>query len=524
MNDREAHNAIRQRLRCTWTPFFSRFGRMTAPQIAAIPRVLDGENVLLIAPTATGKTEAIVAPLAELIKASEDRNQLVIYLVPTKALVNDLYARLSGPLTDLGLKVARKHGDRPTLPAKTLLGFLITTPESLDSLLCRARMLISNVRYVVVDEVHLIDNTYRGDHVRVLLRRLRECTRYPTLSIQLLSATVPDPEGLSQRYMENPTIVTVGGPREIESALVPDVESAIKFAKERKWKKLLVFANSRKAVESLTATFTKILGPNRVVAHHGSLSKESRENAESFMKEAAFAVCVATSTLEIGIDIGSIDAVVLADPPYSVSALLQRVGRSNRRSTKINVVAITAGGELDSVWTVLFNFARQGMLDDDPYTVDLSVPFQQVLSLVYGCPHGVLQERIASLLAVLIKPEQMEKTLRILKKRGFIDIRKDTIWGTEKLRNLGDLGAVHSNIPNSMDCQVVDARTGKELGKIAETFDSEFILSGRAWRVDDFRGGVIKVVPTPGIHHRPAAFRSRVGMGAFAYLVDDEKD
>ncbi len=524
MSDREAHNAIRQRLRCAWTPFFSRFGKMTAPQIAAIPRVLDGENVLLIAPTATGKTEAIVAPIAELLKASGDKNQLVIYLVPTKALVNDIYARLSGPLTDLGLEVARKHGDHPTLPAKAVLNFLITTPESLDSLLCRARKLISNVRHVVVDEVHLIDKTYRGDHVRVLLRRLQECTRHPSLSYQLLSATVAAPEELAQRYLKNYVVVTVAGPREIESTLVPDIESAIKLARERRWKKLLVFANSRRAVESITSALTMILGPNRVVAHHGNLSKEARENAETFMKEASFAVCVATSTLEIGIDIGSIDAVVLADPPYSISALLQRVGRSNRRSTRINAVAITAGGELDSVWTGLFNIARQGTLEDDPYKVDLSVAFQQVLSLVYECAQGVLRERIASMVDVLIGPEQMEKTLRILKKRGFIDFRNDTIWGTEKLRNLGDLGAVHSNVPNSMDYQVVDARTGKELGKISESFDSEFILSGRAWRVDDFRGGVIKVVPTPGIEHRPAAFRSRVGMGAFAYLVDDERD
>jgi ATP-dependent Lhr-like helicase len=318
--------------------------------------------------------------------------------------------------------------------------------------------------------------------------------------------------------------VTVAGPREIESTLVPDLEGAIKLAQDRKWKKLLVFANSRRVVESLAAALKKILGSNRVVAHHGSLSKEARENAESFMKDARFAVCVATSTLEIGIDIGSIDAVVLAEPPFSISALLQRVGRSNRRSTKINAVAITAGGELESTWTVLFEIARQGTLEDDPYEVDRSVGFQQVLSLVYECPQGVSQERIAALLAVLIGPEQMEKTLRILKKREFIEIRKDTIWGTEKLRNLGDLGAVHSNVPNSMDYQVVDARTGKELGKISESFDSEFILSGRAWRVDNFKGGVIKVVPTPGIDHRPAAFRSRAGMGAFAYLVKDEDD
>jgi ATP-dependent Lhr-like helicase len=497
---------------------------MTAPQIAAVPRVLDGENILLIAPTATGKTEAIVAPIAELLKASGDKNQLVIYLVPTKALVNDIYARLSGPLTELGLEVARKHGDRPGLPSKAVLNFLITTPESMDSLLCRARKLVSNVRHVVVDEVHLIDKTYRGDHVRVLLQRLRECTRHSILSCHLLSATVADPAELAERYLDSPVIVTVAGPREIESTLVPDLEGAIKLAQDRKWKKLLIFANSRRAVESLAAALKKILGPNRVVAHHGSLSKEARENAETFMKEARFAVCVATSTLEIGIDIGSIDAVVLAEPPFSISALLQRVGRSNRRSTKINAVAITAGGELESTWTVLFNIARQGTLEDDPYEVDRSVGFQQVLSLVYECPQGVLRERIAALVAVLIGPEQMEKTLRILKKRAFIEIRKDTIWGTEKLRNLGDLGAVHSNVPNSMDYQVVDARTGKELGKISESFDSEFILSGRAWRVDNFKGGVIKVVPTPGIDHRPAAFRSRAGMGAFAYLVDDDKD
>jgi Lhr-like helicase len=134
--------------------------------------MLASANVLIASPTASGKTEAIMAPVAELLKREHWSGLSVVYVVPTRAFANDTLARLQGPLGDLGIVSALKHGDRPTLP-KALPNVLITTPKSLDSLICRRRSSFQDLRVVVLDEIHLLDNGYRGDQLRLLLSRFR---------------------------------------------------------------------------------------------------------------------------------------------------------------------------------------------------------------------------------------------------------------------------------------------------------------------------------------------------------------
>ncbi|HEC83434.1 MAG TPA: DEAD/DEAH box helicase, partial [Firmicutes bacterium] len=224
MRLRERAIAIRKELRFAWVPFFGRFGRLTPVQVETIPKVLQGHNVIVASPTATGKTEAIVAPVAERLSRRGCDSLGVVYVVPTRALANDTYVRIEGPLRDMGFTTGIKHGDKPRIPTREPPNILITTPESLDSLICRRPQMFSVLQVVILDEIHLIDNTYRGDQLRVLLRRLRRLVADGSFATHLLSATLSSPGEVGRRYAEDATIVEVHGRREIDYYLLNSLD------------------------------------------------------------------------------------------------------------------------------------------------------------------------------------------------------------------------------------------------------------------------------------------------------------
>lgn len=151
--------------------------------------VLDGQNLVAISPAASGKTEAIVAPAVERLLPDRRGRFSVLYVSPTRALVNDLSRRMAEPLQYLELKLARKTGDHPTLDESKLPFMLITTPESFDSLLCRHTRIFKELSAVILDELHLLDNTPRGDQLRVLLERLRSTRTSATTLCRRRSTT-----------------------------------------------------------------------------------------------------------------------------------------------------------------------------------------------------------------------------------------------------------------------------------------------------------------------------------------------
>ena len=194
--------SIRRHLKYAWVPFFSRFGKLTPVQIETIPKILDGINVVVMSPTASGKTEAVVAPVAELFISRQWKELAILYVVPTRALANDTLARIEGPLRDMGIATVLKHGDKPYLSGY-LPNCLITTPESLDSLICRRPKIFATLRAVILDEIHLLNNTYRGDQLRLLLHRLKKLAFDASFAVHLLSATLSEPYQVAQRYSEN---------------------------------------------------------------------------------------------------------------------------------------------------------------------------------------------------------------------------------------------------------------------------------------------------------------------------------
>ena len=242
-------NDLRNRLRRTWTPFLSRFGALTEVQRDAIPPVLEGRNVVIASPTASGKTEAILCPTIERILDNRRSGLQIVYISPTRALVNDMYQRLRYPLSELGIQLHIKTGDRVLFGDTEEPGFLITTPESLDSLLCRSPGRFDEVQTVIIDELHLLDSTARGDQMRCLVARVAASAK-TAMTIHGLSATMISPERVGARYMEDPVLVQGGESRELDYSIRDSLESAIQLALNENRRKILVFCNSRRAVEN----------------------------------------------------------------------------------------------------------------------------------------------------------------------------------------------------------------------------------------------------------------------------------
>ena len=360
--------SVKARLIHTWSPFFARHGNFSPVQLHAIPPILDGRHTLVMAATASGKTEAAIAPLVERHLFGPDRlprkrpsELLLLYISPSRALVRDLYARMALPLEQLGVSVEMKSGD--TGPLSILPNVLITTPESTDSLLTRLPRQFAHLQAVILDEIHLLDEGPRGDHLRCLLQRIGVIRTYHSrqseerapapLQRVALSATVADPAGVARRYL-SPTdqvhpsakpegadvaIVDVPGRRELSAEIVP-VAQLEEIAQALLWRawgvppahKSLIFCNTRREVEETATYLRSNLGyETAVFVHYSNLEPALRRTIEEDFSNAASALCVSTSTLELGIDIGDIDDVVLIGPPPSVTSFLQRIGRGNRR-------------------------------------------------------------------------------------------------------------------------------------------------------------------------------------------------
>jgi ATP-dependent helicase Lhr and Lhr-like helicase len=512
--------SLRRQLKYSWTPFFTRYGRLTEIQTQTVPRILGGINVVASAPTASGKTESIVAPVAERCVSERWKGLSTVYIVPTRALANDTLHRIKGPLEDMGLTVVLKHGDKPNLPS-TVPDWLITTPESLDSLLCRKTNLFSNLRTVIIDEIHLIDNTYRGDQLRLLLWRLKKLVAQRSLAIHLLSATLPDPEDVARRYTSNFELISVGGQRQIEYSLLGSHAEIHKLARESKWKKVLYFCNRRASVEKVADELRALWKPYPVVVHHGSLARNLREEAEQVMKENSVALCVATSTLEIGIDIGNIDLVVLDEPPWSISSLLQRVGRGNRRTDKVQAAAIARSASDKQNFQSMFDLAESGVLSNEPYKADLSVAVQQTLSYTWqNRASGITHTEMISFLSEVCSEQQAQRIIEHLDQSNLIQLSGSKWYCTTQLMDEAEKGCIHSNIPDQGEYKVIDIETGQEIGTISGEFDNFFLLACQPWEVvsSDYRSRCIRAKRVKSSVF-PAVFGRHRGNGMFHHLL-----
>jgi len=517
MSEAEATLEIRKRLRRTWNTFFGRFGKLLPIQVRTVPVVLQGRNAVVCSPTASGKTEAVVAPIAEMLLDNPRSGLSVVYVSPTRALVNDLYERLADPLSELGLSVAVKTGDRPQFDPGKPRSFLLTTPEALDSLICRNPRVLENVRFLVLDELHLIDKTYRGDQLRILLRRFRHLVQ-GDLCRYALSATLSNPKDIAERYLGDSVILSVPGTRELEYELFDSLDQALATARERNSHKVLIFCNRRKEVEEIAGQCGGFWPEERIVVHHGKLAKRVREESEDFMRQCEWGLCVATMTLEIGVDIGDIDVVVLYGAPWSISSLIQRVGRGNRRRCTCVAFGVCRSPEERLLLQDMLERARAGEVEDYPHEPDLSVVVQQIFSCLYQHPAGLREDFLSSLFAGFAPPESLTAILSHLARLGYIEKRTGRWFASTKVMDMGETGMIHSNIPDPRDYLVIDASTGAKLGEVSMVLvENVFRIAGKAWRLARIDGASLYVVPAKG--DVAAEFSRSPSKGAFSRLL-----
>jgi len=358
--------------------FAEAIGMPTEPQRLAWPQIAAGEHVLISAPTGSGKTmAAFLWAINELITGKWTPGRLsVLYVSPLKALNNDIRSNLTGPLTELKSVFARsgKHlpsiavgirsGDTPQSERRRMLReppeILITTPESLNLLLSShgGRSMLTNIRTVILDEIHAVVNSKRGVHLITAVDRLTPLSgEFQRIA---LSATVRPLETVAEfvggfRMTGGPASPVYGARpvRIVSSSQKKDYRITVRFPeaaagwdeRDNFWqpfvdeikeivarnRSTLIFANSRRLCEKLTHLLNEGEPAPLAYAHHGSLSREIRAEVENKLKAGQLRAIVATNSLELGIDIGTLDEVVLVQVPPSVSSAIQRIGRAGHR-------------------------------------------------------------------------------------------------------------------------------------------------------------------------------------------------
>jgi ATP-dependent Lhr-like helicase len=512
--------------------FFGRFPQLREAQKASIEPLLSGHNVVMTSGTGSGKTEAVMAPLVSKYwkQAAKTDNIFLLYIAPTKALVNDLEKRLHPPLATLGLRVGVRHGDRDDLTSGAVPHVLITTPESLDVLLFRGEPALRSVRALVIDEVHLLYNTQRGLQLSILLRRLRQILP-DGVQWAALSATVGDLSHVREFLVgsgEDADLLAFPTHRKID-AQIRHVRSMAAFLSlvrrltKGRDTKLLVFADSRRECERLAGVLQQDESLRHFVfAHYSSLSPEVRVDTERKFSSMGTAICVSTSTLELGIDIGDIDAVLLWGIPSSVDSFLQRIGRGNRRSNKTNVACLvpddSAAVSIDALrFAALVAAASKGELPvREPYDLFGAVG-QQCLSVIAS--DGGRFTRIADLCDMLKHKPYLSRDITeailaelasndFLRRHGY----KNRYGAGEELHRLVDMKLIYGNF--GIGSQTVDLFHGaRRLGEIPamnllRIRGIAFVrFAGKCWRV--------KRVSRDGIHLEPS--RSTGDVVDFSY-------
>lgn len=366
-------------------------------QEQAVDPILDGANCLLVAPTAGGKTEAAILPVLSKMLSDQWQGLSVLYICPIRALLNNLEERLSFYCSLVGRRCGLWHGDVGQASRSAILrdppDILLTTPESLEAMLISRRTdrkyFFGSLRAVIIDEVHAFAGDDRGWHLLAVLERIADFAGNQPQRIGL-SATVGNPdEILAWMTREAPSsrVISPGAAAALETDVqldyVGSVENAASVISQlHRGEKRLVFCDSRSQAERL-ATLLRGIGTTTFV-NHSSLSVDDRRQAERAFRDSRDCVIVATSTLELGIDVGDLDRVVQLEAPSTVASFLQRLGRTGRRrGSRRNCLFLTTHRESLVRAAALLRLWKEGYVEElQPPPLPYPVVAQQIMAII----------------------------------------------------------------------------------------------------------------------------------------------
>ena len=544
--------------------FEQRFSAPTEAQALGWPAIAGGRHTLISAPTGSGKTlAAFLVCIDRLLRQAllgnlPDAAQ-VVYVSPLKALSNDVHKNLSVPLQEITalawergfmvpeIRIAVRSGDTPAyerqITARKPPHIWITTPESLYILLTSAsgRRGLAAVRTVILDEIHAVADDKRGSHLSLSVERLCALVGEPVTRIGLSATQRPieevarfligsdsiEPDGTPRC-----TIVNTGLRRHLDLAVEIPNDELGPIATHELWdetvtriaalaqehRTTLLFVNTRRLVERVAHLLSQKIGEEQVVAHHGSLSRKTRLKAEERLKNAQVKICVATASLELGIDVGAVELVCQIGSPRSISVLMQRVGRSGHwlgGTPKGRLFPLTRDELIECA--ALMYAVRLGELDRlsiPPWPLDILA--QQIVAMCSAEEWGEKE-----LLRVVrqaypyreLSDERFESVIRMLSE-GIATragsrsayLHRDRINGRLRGRRGARLAALTSGgaIPDTADYQVVADPDETYVGSVNEDFAIEslagdiFLLGNTAWRIRRVEKGRVRVEDAHG--------------------------
>lgn len=499
-------------------------------QAAAITNIiLTDNNYILASRTASGKTEAAFLP----ILSKADFNSIgvqVLYISPLIALINDQFYRIEDLCKDLEISVTKWHGEAKKSLKTNLIknpnGIVLITPESLEAMFVNApynvSTLFGNLKYIVIDEIHSFLGVDRGLQLMSILSRIQQINKTKIVTIGL-SATIGDDNYIEAKRLtgdiEGTKILLDRAKKETKAKFKYFKNSGTELSldllkdlyKETSTNKVLIFPNSRGRTEEVAVKLRKISdrvnGHKHYYSHHSSVDKEIRESVEYFAKNnERFNFCIScTSTLELGIDIGTVDKIVQIDSTHSVSSLVQRIGRSGRREGEKSIVDLYATDN----WSLLQSLACWNLYKSkflEPITTaqkPFDILLHQLLSIIKqlsGCPRRELFKRIR------FNPTFKEIT------ENEINSLIDEFLGLDYLEKVDReliLGIEGENIVNSREFYSVFKtepnfkviHSGKKIGDIPFSpqvrIDENILLAAKIWKIKDidFKGSKIIVIP-----------------------------
>ncbi len=558
----------------TW--FAASFDAPTEAQVRGWAAIRQGDHTLIHAPTGSGKTLAAFLWAIDRLSSEptppERERCRILYVSPMKALAYDVERNLRAPLAGiqnaagrLGLDVpkittAMRTGDTPGSERQAMVrhppDILITTPESLYLMLTsQARQILSAVRWVIVDEIHAIAGTKRGSHLSLTMERLSDLTEQPPQRIGLSATQRPlediaeflgggEPNGTG--WEPRPvTIVDAPWDKELDLGIVVPVadmtrpeETSVDSGADEKpprrsiWpavypkllelilanRSTLLFVNSRGLAERLAAELNRLAGEDLVQSHHGSVSREQRLEIENRLKAGELRGVVATSTLELGIDMAAIDLVILVEAPASVASGLQRVGRAGHQVGTPSVARIFPKHRGDLLETaVVVERMTHGAIEATRIPRNaLDVLAQQIVAAVAVAPHDV-DDLFATIRRAApyrdLGRAAFEAVLDMLAGRypsdEFAELRPRIVWDRvdgriEARRNAKLLAVTNPGTIPDRGLYTVTLPEGGRVGELDEEMVYEsrtgdvFMLGSTAWRIDEITHDRVIVTPAPG--------------------------